>query len=71
MKNLKSWESPQWYSGQFEGDIVASPAEIDSLLNGKRGGRTGLRDERYRWTDNIVPYMIQEADFSEKFFFFF
>jgi hypothetical protein len=52
-------------SGQFEGDIVMSPAEIAQLLGEGREGRTGLINEQYRWTDNIVPYTIREADFSE------
>lgn len=52
-------------SGQFEGDIVMSPEEVNQLLS--KRGRTGLIDERFRWTDNIVPYQIREADFSTIF----
>lgn len=51
-------------SGQFEGDIVITPEELDELLSG-RGGRTGLINERYRWPDNIVPYEIWGENFSE------
>lgn len=44
-----------------------SAQQIEALLSGDdgRGGRTGLRDEKYRWTDNIVPYIIREEDFSK------
>lgn len=53
-------------SGQFEGDMVMTSQQIEALLGGDdRGGRTGLKDERFRWTDNIVPYTIREEDFSK------
>lgn len=43
-----------------------SPEEID----GDRNERTGLRDERFRWTNRIVPYMIREEDFGMQFCIF-
>lgn len=47
--------------------MVMSAQQIEALISGDdgRGGRTGLRDEKYRWTDNIVPYIIREEDFSK------
>ena len=50
-------------SGQFEGDIVIPPEELEELLSG-RGGRTGLLHERYRWPDNIIPYEIRDGFFG-------
>lgn len=75
MKNLGPNDYAYLHSGQFEGDMVMSPEEIEELLN-DRSGRTVMIDERFRWTDNIVPYHIREADFSKElhlcttFFFF-
>ena len=42
---------------------MLSPEEIEELLS-ERGGRTGLIDERFRWTDNIVPYYVNRSHFS-------
>lgn len=42
-----------------------SPEEIELLTGGGRGGRTGLIDNRWYWTDNVIPYTIREGDFSE------
>lgn len=42
-----------------------SPEEIEELLS-ERGGRTGLIDERFRWTDNIVPYYVNRSHFSKE-----
>jgi hypothetical protein len=49
--------------------MVMSPERIEELLN-TRNGRTGLIDEKYRWTDNIVPYQINPGDFSKFQYFF-
>lgn len=62
LKNLGPDDYAELLSGQFEGDMVMSPEEIDILTG--RGGRTGLINTRYYWTDNIVPYTIREEDFS-------
>ena len=67
MNNLGPNDYAYLYSGQFEGDMVLSPEEIEELFS-ERGGRTAMIDERYRWTDNIVPYHIREADFSKEIF---
>ena len=65
MNNLESNDYVYLYSGQFEGDMVMSSEEIEELLS-ERGGRTAMIDERFRWTDNVVPYHIREADFSKE-----
>lgn len=64
LNNLDPNDLAYLYSGQFEGDIVISEEELEAMFNG-RGGRSGLIDERYRWTDNIVPYEINETQFSK------
>jgi hypothetical protein len=64
LKNLSADDNVELYGGHFEGDMVLSQEEIDLLLNGEKDGRAGLRDERYRWTNKIVPYMIREEDFG-------
>lgn len=63
MQHLGPNDLAEELSGQFEGDIVIPPEELEELLNG-RGGRTGLLNERFRWTDNIVPYEIRDGYFS-------
>lgn len=65
LQNLGPDDWAELLSGQFEGDMVLSPEEIELLTGGGRGGRTGLSDKKYRWKDNIIPYTIREADFSE------
>lgn len=62
LQHLGPDDHAELLSGQFEGDMVLSPAEIAELLGVR--GRTGLTDQRYRWTDNIVPYAIREEDFT-------
>lgn len=52
-------------SGQYQGDIVLSPEEIRELEQPGRNGRTGMINERYLWDDNLIPYRIQEEDFSK------
>lgn len=47
-------------SGQFEGDIVMSEADIMRLQS-----KTGLVNTAFRWRDNIVPYEIESYYFSE------
>lgn len=64
LKHLGPDDLAEELSGQFEGDIIMSPDELDQLLG--RRGRTGLINERYRWTDGIVPYQIREEDFSKR-----
>jgi hypothetical protein len=63
LNNLGPNDLAEELSGQFEGDMVLSPEEIEELLS-ERGGRTGLIDERFRWTDNIVPYYVNRSHFT-------
>jgi hypothetical protein len=51
-------------SGQYQGDIVMTPEQLEEYKGGKRG-KTGLRDTDYRWPDNTIPYEIVESDFSK------
>ena len=41
-------------SGKFEGDIVLTPEQEDAILR----KRTGLINQTYRWSHNIVPYTL-------------
>ena len=63
MQHLGPNDLAEELSGQFEGDIVIPPEELEELLSG-RGGRTGLLNEIYRWPDNIVPYEIRDGYFG-------
>lgn len=65
LNNLGPNDLAEELSGQFEGDMVMSPEEIEELVSGGRGGRTGLINTRFRWPNNIVPYTIREEDFSK------
>ncbi|KAG5677777.1 hypothetical protein PVAND_007508 [Polypedilum vanderplanki] len=64
LKNLGPDDLAEELSGQFEGDMVMSPSEIAQLIGGNKNGKTGLIAERFRWPDNIIPYTINEEDFS-------
>lgn len=43
-------------SGKFEGDILLTDRQYDSIFN----QRTGLIDTGYRWVYNIVPYTLED-----------
>lgn len=51
-KDQNAWEM----SGLIEGDIMPASANL---------GRNGLRNEKYRWKNGVVPYFITELEFSE------
>jgi hypothetical protein len=61
--------------GLFQGDIILSPEQeelvfADPSVNDIHS-RTGRLDEKYRWPKNkfgqvIMPYVIQEEDYSNK-----
>lgn len=53
-------ENAEEYSGQFEGDIILSPEQINDLTL-----RNGLSDEKYSWPNHTVVYEISE-DFDEE-----
>ena len=44
-------------SGQFEGDIVLTPAQEDAIFR----KRTGVINQVYRWSHNIVPYTLEDV----------
>lgn len=64
LKNLGKDDLAEELSGQYQGDIVISDEEIIELES-RRSSKTGLIAERYRWTDNIVPFWINESHFSK------
>lgn len=49
-------------SGKFEGDILLTDRQHDSIFN----KRTGLIDTGYRWTYNIVPYTLEDIMSQEQ-----
>ena len=52
-------------SGQFQGDILITEEQLkEATENVKSVSKTGLRDTKYRWVDNIVPYEIDESYFG-------
>ncbi|KAG5677775.1 hypothetical protein PVAND_007506 [Polypedilum vanderplanki] len=62
LMNLSPYENAEELSGQFEGDIIISPKQLNELF--KQNSKTGLIDLKYRWTNNIVPYQIKVKDFD-------
>lgn len=66
LKNLGKDDLAEEWSGQYQGDIIISDAEIQELESPK-GSKTGLIDTRFRWPNNIVPYWINESHFSKHF----
>lgn len=52
-------DNAEEYSGQFEGDIVLSQAQLLGLMS-----RNGLIARTYRWNNNTVPYVLAD-DFSK------
>lgn len=44
----------------FEGDIILNSEQWNII----RGQRTGLLDNKYRWTNREVPYIISSKDFN-------
>ncbi|XP_026475168.1 zinc metalloproteinase nas-13-like [Ctenocephalides felis] len=52
-KDENAWEM----SGLIEGDILPPSGDL---------GKNGLRGDKYRWKDGIVPYFITELEFSDE-----
>lgn len=50
-------------SGKFEGDIELTEAQSDDFNK-----RTGLLSHTYRWTNNIVPYVLNDQTDEQKAF---
>uniref|UniRef100_A0A182J7J7 Metalloendopeptidase n=1 Tax=Anopheles atroparvus TaxID=41427 RepID=A0A182J7J7_ANOAO len=61
LRQLRPDELAEELSGQFEGDMVLTDEQERSILSNKRNG---LIAETTRWTDNIIPVMIVEEDFT-------
>jgi hypothetical protein len=66
LRRLTESELAEELSGQYQGDIIISAEQLREYESVK-SSKTGLRDEKYRWTNGIVPYRINESDFSEFF----
>jgi hypothetical protein len=64
LRHLTKDDLAELLSGQYQGDIVMTPEQLEEYKGGKRG-KTGLRDTDYRWPDNTIPYEIVEGDFSK------
>ncbi|CAO1442387.1 unnamed protein product [Diamesa tonsa] len=65
LRNLKETDLAEELSGQFQGDIIISEEQLQEAAdNVKSGSKTGLRDSKYRWKNNIVPYHINESYFD-------
>ncbi|XP_023293397.2 seminal metalloprotease 1 [Lucilia cuprina] len=57
---IKNNIDPEISSGQFEGDMLLTPEQLNDLTNSfpKIQGRNGLVSPTYRWPNNIVYYKI-------------
>lgn len=65
LKNLSEDDVAELYSGQYQGDIVISDEEILELEGNGRNGKTGLINPARMWPGGIIPYRINEAQFSK------
>lgn len=61
--NLNEGPLEEEMSGKFEGDIELTDSQTDSLKK-----RTGLISHTYRWTNNIVPYVLNDQTDEQKAF---
>lgn len=61
LRHLSVNDLAEELSGQYQGDIVITPEQLQL----SRRGKTGLIDTRYRWPDNTLPYWIDERYFSK------
>ena len=60
LSDMSDDELAEEWSGQYQGDIVMSPEQMDTYKNGKSAERNGLVEKRYRWNQATVPYRIAE-----------
>jgi hypothetical protein len=63
LSNLGQNDLAEELSGQYQGDIIMSQDEIRELEGSK--GKTGLIATRYGWAGGVVPYRVNEVDFSK------
>lgn len=61
ISSLPVESGPGEFGDKFEGDIVLSAPQQDALSS-----RTGLINTRYRWTNNIVPYMFADLTVAQQ-----
>ncbi|XP_063698168.1 zinc metalloproteinase nas-4-like [Culicoides brevitarsis] len=59
LKHLTKNDNIEVYSGQFEGDIVLTQEQLESLM-----GKNGIIKETKRWINHTVPYVIKENNFN-------
>uniref|UniRef100_U5EEX0 Metalloendopeptidase n=1 Tax=Corethrella appendiculata TaxID=1370023 RepID=U5EEX0_9DIPT len=64
LANLGPHDLAEELSGQFEGDIILTDEQA-SLIEGGSTIRQGLVQERFRWKNNIVYYLIEESHFDQ------
>lgn len=67
LSHLSESDLAEELSGQYQGDIIISAEQLREYESG-RSSKTGLRDEKYRWLNGVVPYRVNESDFSEFFY---
>ena len=68
LSDITDDELAEEYSGQYQGDIVMSPEQMETYKNGKSSERNGLVEKRYRWNQATVPYRIMERFYCKKLF---
>jgi hypothetical protein len=67
LKNLGKYDLAEELSGQYQGDIILSPAQLREYEMGSNA-KTGLIFSRNKWAGGNIPFRIVEADYSEKLF---
>lgn len=65
LANLGDDDLAELYGGQYQGDIVISDEDVRELEDISRNGKTGLIARRYHWAGAVVPYRVEEKDFSK------
>lgn len=54
---------PEELGGHFEGDMILNEEQLD-FLNGF-SDRNGLTNLMRRWTNNVLPYVVDTSKFGE------
>lgn len=63
LEHLSSSDLAEELSGQYQGDIVISPAQMRAYKRGSFA-KNGLIEKDYLWTEGVVPYQIITSSFS-------
>lgn len=65
LDNLQENELAEELSGQFQGDLLMTPDQMD-IYQSKSMKRNGILHRKYLWNEAIVPYRISEGDYSNQ-----